>query len=212
MVSCTIMLMEGVTMRKIFEKKQFRILLALISLFLLVNLMQETYAKYISTADASGNFTIAKWVFTVNDQDVLTDSDFSTVIVPVVEDNNYIADGVLAPTSIAYFDVTIDSSDVDVAYTENITVTRADDNTVTDLNIIGYKLNNGTLIDADDPEEVSISTDYDLGDQGENTYRFYLEWYDVAQDENMDNAEDTAQTIDGVASFTVTLNFIQKAS
>ena len=59
-------------MHRIFEKKQFRILLASISLLLLVNLIQETYAKYISSADANGNFTIAKWVFTVNNQDVLS--------------------------------------------------------------------------------------------------------------------------------------------
>lgn len=206
------MLKEGVTMRKIFEKRQFRILLACISLLLLVNLIQETYAKYISTADANGNFTIAKWVFEVNDQDILANSDFSNVIVPVVEDSNYIADGVIAPTGTAYFDITIDASDVDVSYTENITVTKADDNTVLDLNIVGYKKNNGPLISASDPDELTLSTDYALGTQGENTYRFYLEWNDDSKTENMDNASDTEQTVDGVAAFTVTLNFVQKAS
>lgn len=199
-------------MRKILEKRQFRILLACISLLLLVNLMQETYAKYISTADASGSFTIAKWVFEVNDQDILANNDFSEVIVPVVEENNYIASGVIAPTGTAYFDITIDSTDVDVAYTENITVTKADDNTVSDLNIVGYKKNNGSLVSVSDPDEFSLSTDYALGDQGVNTYRFYLEWDDTPQVENMDNAEDTEQTVDGVAAFTVTLNFVQKAS
>ncbi len=199
-------------MHKILEKRQFRILLACISLLLLVNLMQETYAKYISTADASGTFTIAKWVFEVNDQDILANNDFSEVIVPVVEDNNYIASGVIAPTATAYFDITINSTDVDVAYTENITVTKADGNTVSDLNIVGYKKNNGSLVSVSDPDEFTLSTDYALGDQGVNTYRFYLEWDDTPQVENMDNAEDTEQTVDGVAAFTVTLNFVQKAS
>lgn len=174
--------------------------------------MQETYAKYISSADATGNFTIAKWVFTVNDQDVLAENNFSEVITPVIEENNFIADGVFAPTSLAYFDVTIDSSDVDVAYTENITVARSSDNTVADLNIIGYKKNDGNIIEVAAQEEVTIATDYSLGEQGENTYRFYLEWNDNSSTENMDNVEDTAQTVDGVASFNVTLNFVQKAN
>lgn len=199
-------------MYKIFEKKQFRVLLAFIALLLLINLMQETYAKYVSTADASGNFTIAKWVFSINNQDVLANRDFSQVIVPVVEENNYIANGVIAPTSTAYFDITIDSTDVDVSYTENITVTRALDNTVSDLNITGYTKNSGPLINISDPEEAFISTDYDLGEQGENRYRFYFEWNDNSTEENMDNTEDTIQTVDGVAAFTVTVNFIQKAN
>lgn len=199
-------------MQKIFEKRKFRILLACISLLLLVNLIQETYAKYISTADASGNFTIAKWVFNVNNQDVLANSDFSEVITPVVVENDYIADGVIAPTSVAYFEVTIDSSDVEVAYTENITVKRANDNTITDLNIVKYQKNNGPLIEVSDPELFTLSTAYELGDQGENKYRFYLEWNDKENEEIMDNAEDTIQTIDGVAAFEVSINFTQKAN
>lgn len=199
-------------MHKIFDKRMFRILLACISLLLLVNLIQETYAKYISTADASGNFTIAKWVFNVNNQDVLANSNFSEVITPVVLENDYIADGVIAPTSIAYFEVTIDSSDVEVAYTENITVSRAQDNTVTDLNIVKYQKNDGPLIEVSDPELFTLSTVYEMGDQGENKYRFYLEWNDKENEETMDNAADTIQTIDGIASFKVSINFIQKAN
>ena len=199
-------------MRSIFEKKQFRILLASISLLLLVNLIQETYAKYISSADATGNLTIAKWVFTVNNQDVLAESDFSRAITPIIEENDYIADGVLAPTSVAYFDVTINSADVDVAYTETLDVTRANDNTVADLDIIGYKKNDGSFVETANTEEISITTDYELGEQGENTYRFYVKWNDDVSTESMNNAEDTLQTVDGVASFNVSLNFIQKAN
>ncbi len=199
-------------MKKLFEKKQIRVLMACISLLLLVNLIQETYAKYISSADASGNFTIAKWVFNINNQDVLANSDFSEVVVPVLEDNDYIVDGVIAPTAKAYFEITIDSTDVDVAYTENITVTKDENNTVSDLIITGYKKNDGPLITVSDPETLTLSQEYDLGEQGTNKYTFYLEWNDDENEETMDNAMDTLQTIDGVAAFNVTVNFVQNAS
>ena len=108
-------------MLNILKKRQFKLLLACISLLLLLDLIQDTYAKYISGAEATADFAIARWAFLVNSQDVLDESDFSNTIVPTFDTNANIATGVIAPTSTGYFDIEIDSSDVDVS--ENIEVT-----------------------------------------------------------------------------------------
>ena len=127
----------------IIKKRTTRILLACISLLLLLNMIQDTYAKYISSASANSEFTIARWSFLVNSQDVLSNSDFSNTIIPTFDQNTNIAPNVIAPTTTGYFDITIDSSNVDVAFNETITLSQGDDNTVTDLVFSGYKLING---------------------------------------------------------------------
>ena len=105
-------------MDKLLKNRKFRLLLACISLLLLVDMIQDSYAKYISSAEASSNLTIARWAFMVNNQDVLNNSNFSTTIQPIIDSNPNIASGVIAPTSTGHFDVTIDSSNVGVAYDE----------------------------------------------------------------------------------------------
>ena len=47
-------------MSTLINNRKLRFLLAAISLFLLIDLIQDTYAKYISSSNASGNFSIAK--------------------------------------------------------------------------------------------------------------------------------------------------------
>ena len=176
-------------------------------------MIQETYAKYISSADASSNLTIAKWAFTVNEQDVLANNDFSNTIVPTFETNEHIKDGVIAPTSVGYFEITIDSSDVGVAFDEVITLTKNDTNTVSDLIFTGYKKNNGELIEIADQNTFSINTTHLLDEEvTTNTYRFYIKWNDDELTQNMNNASDTQASVDGVASVNINLQFIQKAN
>ena len=200
-------------MLKLLQKRSYKLLLACISLIFLLNMIQETYAKYISSADASSNLTIAKWAFTVNEQDVLANNDFSNTIVPTFETNEHIKDGVIAPTSVGYFEITIDSSDVGVAFDEVITLTKNDTNTVSDLIFTGYKKNNGELIEIADQNTFSINTTHLLDEtQKINTYRFYIKWNDDELTQNMNNASDTQASVDGVASVNINLQFIQKAN
>ena len=200
-------------MLKLLQKRSYKLLLACISLIFLLNMIQETYAKYISSADASSNLTIAKWAFTVNEQDVLANNDFSNTIVPTFETNEHIKDGVIAPTSVGYFEITIDSSDVGVAFDEVITLTKNDTNTVSDLIFTGYKKNNGELIEIADQNTFSINTTHLLDEEvTTNTYRFYIKWNDDELTQNMNNASDTQASVDGVASVNINLQFIQKAN
>lgn len=188
--------------------KKVYLLLALASLLLLVSVIQNTYAKYISKATANSNFTIASWNFKVNNQDINANSNFSNVIVPVFENNPNIKDNVIAPTSEGYFDINIDHSNVDVSFTEKINLNLSDANTVSDLKITGYAINDGSIIEFNGNE---ISTDCLLNDDVKiNKYRFYVTWIDN-DGQTMQNKDDTEAAKNGNASISVSLSFIQKA-
>ena len=188
--------------------KKVYLLLALASLLLLVSVIQNTYAKYISKATANSNFTIASWNFKVNNQDINANSNFSNVIVPVFENNPNIKDNVIAPTSEGYFDINIDHSNVDVSFTEKISLNFSDTNTVSDLKITGYAINDGSIIEFNGNE---ISTDCLLSDNVKiNKYRIYVTWID-GDGQTMQNKDDTEATENGNASISVSLSFIQKA-
>lgn len=200
-------------MLKIIKKRQFKLLLACISLLVLLDLIQDTYAKYISSAGANSNFAIARWSFIVNEQDVLANNDFSNTITPVFDQNSNISDGVIAPTSTGYFDITIDSTDVGVAFDEVISLSNGENNTVSDLVFIGYKKNNGETISLNNTNTATINNTHLLNDSVTvNTYRFFIMWNDDSLTENMDNEADTEASQTGEASVSVNLHFIQRAS
>ena len=199
-------------MNKIFKSCKFRLLLACISLLLLVDMIQESYAKYVSSAEADSDLTIASWAFLVNNQDVISNNDFSNTIVPVIDTNANIKAGYIAPTSTGYFDIVIDSSDVEVAFDEQISVSPGLTNSVTDIVFTGYKINNGNVTTFSNPANPTITTSHSLNEQvTTNTYRIYIEWVD-GNGENMNNAADTQAAINGTATINTTIHFIQRAS
>lgn len=199
-------------MSTLINNRKLRFLLAAISLFLLIDLIQDTYAKYISSSNASGNFSIAKWSFLVNNQDILNSQAVSNIIVPVIDENENIKQNVIAPTSTGYFDITINASNVDVSFDEEITLAKDATNTVGDIIFTGYKKNNGTLVTIDNQNTTTISETILLSDTNRtNTYRFYIEWKD-GDGETMNNAADTQASINGIAKISVNLRFIQKAT
>ena len=196
-------------MNALTSNRKLRMLLAAISLFLLIDLIQDTYAKYISSTNASGDFSIAKWSFLVNEQDILNSQSASNIIVPVIDSNENIKDDVIAPTSTGYFEITIDSSEVEVAFDQFITVSKDSTNTVGDIIFTGYKKNNGNIISINTPNSFNFSETHQLNDPNENTYTFYIQWKD-GEGETMNNTADTQASQNGIARISVNLNFVQR--
>ena len=185
--------------------RKITFLLALIALFYCVSLIQSTYAKYLSTADADTNITIARWNILVNNQDISQNSNFSEVLEPTFTGNENIKDGVIAPTATGYFDITLDGSTTDVSFSYDISFSEADDNTVTDLKITKYEID-GHSYTYNGP----ISGNILLNDQNRAlTVRVYVEWVDQTDDETMTNVDDTTAANGGVAKFKVNVNVIQ---
>ena len=185
--------------------RKITFLLALLALFYCVSLIQSTYAKYLSTADADTNITIARWNILVNNQDISQNSNFSEVLEPTFTGNENIKDGVIAPTATGYFDITLDGSTTDVSFSYDISFSEAYDNTVTDLKITKYEID-GHSYTYNGP----ISGNILLNDQNRAlTVRVYVEWVDQTADETMTNVDDTTAANSGVAKFKVNVNVIQ---
>ncbi len=185
--------------------KKIIFFLALMSLFYCVSLMQETYAKYISSAGANTNLAIARWNILVNSTDIVNNSDFTTSIAPVFEGTTYIKNGVIAPTAEGYFDVTINGTDTDVSFTYTISLGLGSTNTVSDLKITKYVMDN-----VEHTVNGNITGNILYNDAVKSkTIRVYIGWDDTAATETMDNTADTAATKNGVASVDVSVNVVQ---
>ena len=188
-------------------KRKILFFVALMSLFVLITMMQNTYAKYVSSADATAEFTIARWNILINDQDILQNSDFSDTILPEFEGTNYIKQGVIAPTAEGYFEITLDGTDTDVSYTYTITANISPDSDVTDLELYKYEIDNVEYT-YNPSTGITNSTAYDALDKTV-TVKFYVRWNDDPATQNMTNADDTNATIDGIAAFDIHVNVIQ---
>lgn len=193
-------------------KRKAFLLIAFISMFNCLSLIQNTYAKYSSDVDTSTNISIAKWNILVNNKDIKNSNDFSNSVVAVFTGNDNINDGVIAPTAEGYFDIVVNTSNVDVSYKMDMSINVSNDSAVKDLIITGYTVNNGPL--------TSLNTSsYNLSSSVSHsetvriyTYRFYVKW-DDSESSTMNNEEDTNTTINsGKAKFDIVTSFIQQAN
>lgn len=188
-------------------KKRISIFVALFSLMMTLSLIQSTYAKYSTSTSANNALAIARWNIKINDQDVVKSSDFSTTIQPVVNENQYIKEGVIAPTSTGYFDITIDTTDTDVSMDYTISLVDDETNTISDLKIIGYTIN-GTSFTGD-ASSIEGSIAYDATERFLRI-RINFEWKDTFDEETMDNKDDTNASVEGIAKHKLNVNFVQK--
>lgn len=193
-------------------KQKAFLLIAFISMFNCLNLIQDTYAKYSSNVDTSTNISIAKWNILVNNKDVKNNNDFSNSIAAVFTGNQNVSDGVIAPTAEGYFDIVVNANNVDVSYTMNMDINVSNDSDVKDLIITGYTVNNGPLTSLNTSNyNLSSNVSY-LDNVRIYTYRFYVKW-DDSENSTMNNEDDTNTTInDGKAKFDIVASFIQKAN
>lgn len=189
--------------------KKIILLMLCISILLCFLTMQETYAKYSTSNNATSNMSIARWKILVNNFDIRNDISTSTVIQPVFSGNNNISDGYIAPTANGYFDILIDAEETDVSFNYQISLNQNTDNEVLDLIITGYSINSGTT----QTYSNNITGSVNKNDSNKTIQiRVFVTWNDGAGSV-MDNEEDTSTTgEDATAKLDVSLNFIQQAN
>lgn len=191
-------------------KKKFRLLLALIALFICLSSIEKTYAKYITSASGNTDITISRWNIKLNDFDITNGSSFSNAIVPTFNGDEYTAAGIIAPSSEGTFDVTIDGSETDTAYSLDFDIGISEDSDVKDLVITKYTI-------GDDPTEYAYSgnlvTDFKLDDNKVITYHFFIKWNDDEETQTMTNADDTTAAYNnGKAVMAVNIKITQLAN
>lgn len=193
-------------------KQKFIFIAASISLIFSLIVISDTYAKYQTTAETDTQTSIARWRIKVNDKDVTAGESISNTVTPIFSGNENVKEGVIAPRSTGYFDVVLDTTDVDVSFRYNISTSIASTSAVSDLSITGYSINGGDVV----PVTGSISNIGNTIYYGSNvtttTLRIYIAWEDN-ETETMDNAADTNATLNnGTADLNVAISFIQVAS
>lgn len=200
---------------------RIKILLVFIPLSFLLCFMSNTYSRYV--ADATGNFkmSFAQWQILINNEDITNNTSSSIVLTPVIDENSYVKENKIAPSSTGYFDINIDPSNVDVSFNYSISLKVLNEN-MPDLMIRKYAILDNDFdekkdtITYKDIENNLISGSLDLdsiiatsgdeiiatnGDEIKTskfkpfTIRICFEWYE-GTDEKMNDEADTLIGLD----------------
>ena len=192
---------------------RIKILSVFIPLCLLLCFMSNTYSRYV--ADTTGNLkmSFAQWQILVNNDDITNSSSSSINLKPVIDKNKYVEDNKIAPSSTGYFDISIDPSNVDVAFNYSITLDVVNEN-IPDLIITKYaildkdyneddtinyeNINNNLIQGSLDFDNVATSSDEiatETDEIKEHSFepfivRICFEWYE-GENEKMDDEDDT---------------------
>ena len=186
-------------------KRKIVFFIALMSLFYCVTFMQDTYAKYISSAVENAELTIARWSILINNQDVVNESNFSDTISPVFTGTSNIKSDVIAPTAEGYFELLINGENTDVSFSYTVSIDTTDC-AVDDLIITKYSI--------DDVEYTfdgnAVTRNILLNDTNKTQrVKFFVKWNDDVATQSMNNAADTQATLEETAAFKVDVNLIQ---
>ncbi len=189
--------------------KKRLILLVVLSIILCLFFVQESLAKYITTADETANISIARWKILVNDEDIRDENTVNTVINPIFLGNDNIAENIIAPTSEGYFDLIIDAREADVSFKYKISMSVNKNSSVKDLVATKYVVNGGEPITMDINNQTIENTVLYGNNNSTINIRVYIVWND-GDGSLMDNSADTLATTSGnSAMMNVSLNFTQ---
>ena len=190
------------------EKKDIKFIIIFIFVvgISFIYLFQATYAKYRKQITSEVNANVASWNIKINDEAIANKKKLANSITPIFDENEYVKANTLAPGVTGHFDIIIDSSNVDVDFTYEITASLAEDTDLKDFKITGYELNDSGTINKYDS-----SITGDLVKNTKNTkIRFYVAWIDDDTNE-MDNSEDTTYAVNHTnVIYNLTIKFTQK--
>lgn len=190
------------------EKKYVMLALTLISLFTTLCMVNETYAKYVTSANVTSSTSIARWKVLVNNDDITLGSTSTNLITPEFPGSTDIAPNVLAPNTEGYFDIVLDGSNVDVSFRYTITVGNNPNSPVTELVATKYMVDGGSEINfTSTPRQITGEIHLNDTDKVKN-FRVFVKWDDSLN--IMTNAEDTDTTVGNQKGMMdVTINVIQ---
>ncbi len=189
--------------------QRFKVLTFLVSVLIMFSLIQSTFAKYKTEAVGTTNMSIARWKIVVNEQDIMSNQYITNTLTPFFSGNSHVADGVIAPNAVGYFDLLIDCSEVDVSFDYTISSEINETSSVDDLKIIGYTVDGGPIIDVDGSlEDITETILFDDTDKTRNI-RVFVTW-DDSENRTMDNAADTLAALSQEnAKLDININFTQ---
>lgn len=182
-------------------KKRIKILIVFAALAFSLSIISTTYSRYVADANGDVALTFAKWQILINNEDITSGNVESIDITPTIVENDNVASGKLAPSSLGYYDIEIDVSNVETSFDMHITLDNED---MADLRISGYSINDGEEIEIEDGQ-IDESFDYDEELETINI-RIYFEWYDVDDSNSEMSNEDDTSFVNANEEITITTN------
>ena len=204
--------------------KRFKILLVFMSLSLTLSLMSNTYSRYVAGTNSDVQIEFAKWQILVNETDITNNASSSIVLKPIVEENEFVKQNTIAPSSKGYFDIDIDPTNVDVSFDYEITLEVLNEN-IPDLMITKYSIldsnyNEGDALEINNIENSKINGTLNFDNKTENfkfepfTMRIYFEWFGGESEQMNDEADskvgNEAVTNDTNLDIKANITFAQK--
>lgn len=191
------------------KDRKIKLLIAFVALFICISQIKETYAKYIESKNGDAEFTVAGWKIKINNSDITDGASLSSLINPVYESNTNIKDGVIAPGSQGYFDLSIDATNTEVSFNYEITIEPSEESDVTDLSIYAYKIDDGEVTNVNNNINTITNRINNIDQNKTLTLRIYFKWLD-GEGEQMNNAADTAASVGrGTGKINVNAKFTQ---
>ena len=206
--------------------KKVKILLVILSLAITLNLMSNTFSRYVSKATGNIDMAFSKWQILVNNVDITSNTSSCIDLTPVLEENSNIATNTIAPSSKGYVDIDIDPTNVDVSFDYSINL-EVKNEEVKDLLITDYAILDNNYIEGDQIETIpleenSINETLLYDNTIDNfkfepfTVRIYFEWYE-GENEQLDDTQDTeigtkAANENTPLEITASINFEQNSS
>ncbi|MBQ8132496.1 MAG: hypothetical protein IJ193_08400 [Bacilli bacterium] len=188
----------------------FIIIFIIVVGFSLFYLSQASYAKYRRKLEGRLDATIASWNIKVNNEEIKNKTTLTNSITPVFETNEFVKEGVIAPGSTGYFDLTINAEEVDVDFNFQVTSEVDEETPLLDLIFTEYEID-GVKTSFQDEGIITSTLTKNTGD---TEIRVYFKWNDDATNQ-MDNQADTEYAINEDYKDTkikVTIHFTQKNS
>jgi hypothetical protein len=192
-------------------KKKITVFICIvISLVTMLFVAENTFSKYREKVEIDVSADIARWNILVNNESILNKTKLVNNIVPIFPETTHSAANVISPGSSGYFDIIINSNEVDVSFSYTINIATSLESAVVDLVATGYKIN---PTDNNNPISYNfltgISGNVALSDTS-TSIRIYIKWDDDST-ATMDNVDDTAAASDpnNKAIMTATILFVQ---
>lgn len=171
--------------------KKHLITLAILWIFIAGVLIQYAYAKYVSGINSNTIIGIAAWDLTINNSNIINQSDFSQSLTLIFPGDQYYNANCVVPGAVGYFDLTIDCSNVTLPFRYTVTSSFAAGNNILDMEIIGYALdgdyNNITYLNSGNPNAAHRVP----ANVNSSTMRVYIQWVDGGQNEALNDLADT---------------------
>lgn len=190
-------------------KSKFKVLIVIITLAFSLSIMSNTYSRYVADATGDVELTFAKWQILINNNDITNEETRTIAVTPTILANENVAANKLAPSSIGYYDIEIDPTNVETSF--NYQVTISDIEEMPDLLITKYQIIIDGVTTEYEIEDNTIEGTLNYGDEDFDvfTLRIFFEWYDE-EGNTMSDEDDTTLSEQETISIETNITFEQK--